>query len=59
VQELKQQGLMPQHTEVRSCAYLNNILEQDQSCKDQFKVHRLIKRAPSNVHDLWMAVPVA
>jgi transposase-like protein len=29
VKELKEEGLLPQRTEVRSCAYLNNIVEQD------------------------------
>ena len=27
--------------------------------KGQFKVHRLVKRAGGDVHDLWMAVLVA
>jgi hypothetical protein len=27
--------------------------------KGQFKVHRLLKRAGEDVHDCWMAVPVA
>jgi hypothetical protein len=27
--------------------------------KGQFKIHRLLKRAPGDVHDLWMAVLVA
>ena len=29
VEELKEEELMPRRTEVRSCAYLNNIVEQD------------------------------
>ena len=81
---------MPQHTEVRSCVYLNNIVEQDHRRvksrvgpmlgfkrfanativitgielaqklrKGQFKVHRRVKRAGGDVHDLWIAVLVA
>lgn len=90
VDELKDEGWIPPHTEVRSCAYLNNIVEQDHRRvksrvgpmlgfkrfgnaatvitgielaqklrKGQFNVRQLIKRAPGDVHDLWMAVLVA
>jgi transposase-like protein len=91
VEELKkEEGLISQHTEVRSCAYLNNIVEQDprrvksrtgpmlgfkhfantaivipsieltqKLRKGQFKIHRLVKRAEGDAHDLWMAVLVA
>jgi IS6 family transposase len=90
VKELKDEGLLPARTEVRTCAYLNNIVEQDHRRvksrvgpmlgfkrfgnaaiviagielaqklrKDQFNIHRLVKRAPGDVHDLWMAVLVA
>jgi transposase-like protein len=85
VQALKDEGRMPPRTEVRSCAYLNNVVEQDHRRvksrvgpmlgfrrfahaaiviaqklrKGQLNVHRLLKRTPRDVHDLWMAVSVA
>jgi IS6 family transposase len=87
VDELKDEGWIPPRTGVRSCAYLNNIVEQDHRRvksrvgpmlgfkrfgnaaviitgielaqklrKGQFNVRQLIKRAPGDVRDLWMAV---
>jgi transposase, IS6 family len=35
VEQLKEEGTLPNHTQLRQCKYLNNILEQD---------HRFIKR---------------
>jgi transposase, IS6 family len=35
VEQLKEEGILPNHTQLRQCKYLNNILEQD---------HRFIKR---------------
>jgi transposase, IS6 family len=35
VEELKEEGTLPSHTQLRQCKYLNNIIEQD---------HRFIKR---------------
>jgi len=90
VSDLKDEHRIPQRSEVRSCAYLNNIVEQDHGTvksrtgpilgfkrfantsivisgieliaklrKGQCNVARLIKRAPGDIHDLWMAVLVA
>ena len=35
VEQLKEEGTLPNHTQLRQCKYLNNIIEQD---------HRFIKR---------------
>jgi transposase-like protein len=90
VADLKDSRRVRQKTEVRSCAYLNNIVEQDHRRvksrigpmlgfkrfanasivisgidlvaklrKGQFNIARLIKRAPGDIHDFWMAVLVA
>jgi len=29
VEQLKEEGILPNHTQLRQCKYLNNILEQD------------------------------